>query len=247
MESGIDVNVNDGIGFTALILASTYGRLEIIKYLVENGADVNKGKDHGSPLSHAVNPSSGELNLEVVTYLVENGADVNTTAINEMSGSAESVLMRANNLDTIKYLIDNGADINYSNEYESVLEHAIMLENKEKSDFLIESGADTSSVRLVDLVRINDLERVKESIKSGADINTISIIQYEMDSSPFTPLMLASDEGYLNIVEYLLENGADINITNEYGDTALSRAELNGHKEIVEYLLANGAEKSEEG
>ena len=40
----------------------------------------------------------------------------------------------------------------------------------------------------------------------------------------------------------LLDGGADVNVQNKYGSTALSWAAGSGHKEIVEMLLEGGAD-----
>ena len=50
------------------------GQLEIVKYLVENGVDINaKDKDGKTTLMKTVE----NRNLEIVKYLVDNGANVN--------------------------------------------------------------------------------------------------------------------------------------------------------------------------
>ena len=40
----------------------------------------------------------------------------------------------------------------------------------------------------------------------------------------------------------LLQNGADVNIKNDLGTTALIRASRNGYKDVVEVLLEGGAD-----
>jgi len=60
-----------------------------------------------------------------------------------------------------------------------------------------------------------------------------------------TALILASEEGHIEIVKSLLANGDNINEKNEDGNTALIWASRNRHIEIVKYLLANGANVNE--
>ena len=48
------------------------------------------------------------------------------------------------------------------------------------------------------------------------------------------------ENGHLEIVKYLVENGANINEKNKDGDTPLICASINGHLEIVKYLCQNG-------
>ena len=56
-----------------------------------------------------------------------------------------------------------------------------------------------------------------------------------------TALMYASEYGHLDLVVFLVENGAKIYTNDNYGNTAMSDASKNGHKEIVEYLKSKGA------
>ena len=48
-------------------------------------------------------------------------------------------------------------------------------------------------------------------------------------------------KNYKDIVEYLVSHGANVNITNKYGETPLHIASENGNKNIVEYLVSHGA------
>jgi ankyrin repeat protein len=53
--------------------------------------------------------------------------------------------------------------------------------------------------------------------------------------------MLAAERGHKEVVELLLESGADVNAKSNIGWTALMLAAFNGHKEIVEILKSYGA------
>ena len=55
-------------------------------------------------------------------------------------------------------------------------------------------------------------------------------------------LMFAASSGNLNMVQCLVENGANLDIQNEYGWTALMRATMENHIDIVRYLLDKGAD-----
>ncbi|ESO86608.1 hypothetical protein LOTGIDRAFT_176002, partial [Lottia gigantea] len=56
-----------------------------------------------------------------------------------------------------------------------------------------------------------------------------------------TALHLASKKGHVDIVETLLERGADIHAVTKRGNTALSMASLAGHLNVVKLLIANFA------
>ena len=57
-----------------------------------------------------------------------------------------------------------------------------------------------------------------------------------------TALRIASKEGHVELVEMLLNNGANVNAKNSYGVTALHIASREGHTDIVAMLLEKGAD-----
>ena len=48
--------------------------------------------------------------------------------------------------------------------------------------------------------------------------------------------------GYSKVVTILLKNGADVNVDDNQGSTALTWAERYGHTEVATILLKNGAQ-----
>ena len=58
-----------------------------------------------------------------------------------------------------------------------------------------------------------------------------------------TPLMWASEEGHLDVVQALLTKGADVNAkTFENGMTPLMWASEEGHLDVVQVLITKGAD-----
>jgi hypothetical protein len=68
----INVNVKDVSGSTPLHWAAYNGHIEIVRLLLQNGADVNAKSNYGSTLHWAA--SHG--NVDILHLLVENGADL---------------------------------------------------------------------------------------------------------------------------------------------------------------------------
>ena len=70
---------------------------------------------------------------------------------------------------------------------------------------------------------------IQNLIKEGAIINI-------ENKNGFTPLILASQKGFLDIVKELVQNGAEVNYKNKDGKTALMFAEENNKTDVVNYL-----------
>jgi ankyrin repeat protein len=79
-------------------------------------------------------------------------------------------------------------------------------------------------------------------LKNGANINDKNV----RDTIDQTPLIVAADSGCKDIVEMLLQAGANIEHRNDQGETALISAAQEGHKEIVQMLLDAGANVNQE-
>lgn len=90
---------------TWLHVATRAGKLDMIKFLVESGMDINinEGVPKSAPIAHAA--SEGKINI--VEFLFENGA------ILDVSDPTRNPLFSAiygGHLDIVKYLVENGID-----------------------------------------------------------------------------------------------------------------------------------------
>ncbi|MDA3895108.1 MAG: ankyrin repeat domain-containing protein [Desulfobacteraceae bacterium] len=101
----------------------------------------------------------------------------------------------------------------------------------------LESSDSPVDKQLHDGAKKGDIKMVEEALRNGADINS-------KNDSRSTALMLASLKGYTQIVQFLVQKGADVNIkTSAF---ALQSAAMFGHLDIVKYLVENGADINQE-
>ncbi|MGN0653520.1 MAG: ankyrin repeat domain-containing protein [Oscillospiraceae bacterium] len=187
----------------------------IVKLLIESGADVNHIGDNGKTpiLSAAEN-----RHHSIVALLIENGADIYAKDAN---GATVPMLESVDNgapsesemkycSDNIIYFLENGVDIKATdNDGKNVLHYS-----------LSRSGAS---------------QMIDYYIKNGVDVNS-------PDNSGKTPLMYAA-EGWEGPVLTLLENGANINAVDNSGRTALMYACIAGDQsELIHLFIENGAD-----
>lgn len=226
-QDGVDINYTSS-GETALIRASYKGHLEIVKYLISKGADMDFAfNDRSTALIWA----SDKGHLEIVKVLVENGAD-----LNKKSGGifGDTALIRASKkgyFEIIKVLVEGGADVNIRNSYDEIALECSATD--EIWDYLEDKTNDINLTKaLCNFIERNNLGKVKYLVeKRGADIN----------GENGEPLRQASRYGHLEMVKYLVEHGANVNAKDNYNNVALAVASECGLLEVVKYLLANGA------
>lgn len=90
--------------------------------------------------------------------------------------------------------------------------------------------------KMYTMITENNLAGVESLIKEGADVNAVD--EYNMT----TPLIAASERGYVEIAELLIENGAEVNKYVSLGVNALDKAADSGNLNVVKLLIDKGAD-----
>ncbi len=90
---------------------------------------------------------------------------------------------------------------------------------------------------LISKAAAGDINGVQSLISRGASVNAIA------DDGGYTSLMYAAWNGHTAIVKVLLAAGADVNVKNHLGVTALQLAESYNHTDIVDLLKKAGAKE----
>lgn len=90
---------------------------------------------------------------------------------------------------------------------------------------------------LINAAERGDLNATIQALSNGADIEA------KDHSQKATALAWASYRGRVNIVEYLLKNGANVNSIEANGMTPLHNAATKGHAQVADMLLKAGAKK----
>ncbi|MDE0684573.1 MAG: ankyrin repeat domain-containing protein, partial [Candidatus Poribacteria bacterium] len=109
--SSIDVNLKDAVGRSPLRIAAEKGDINVVTFLIENGADVNVTDANGNTSLIFIINKTG--NLEITERLLEKGAAVNT-----QNGNGETALMYAawrGHANIVRLLLQNRADATVKN------------------------------------------------------------------------------------------------------------------------------------
>jgi uncharacterized protein len=103
IESGANVNAKDYSNNTALIWALCKGHVEIARFLIEKGADVDA---RGTTTALIMAAAFGHK--EILKLLIDKGADVNLVS----PGGVSALMLAAymGELEAVKILLDKGAN-----------------------------------------------------------------------------------------------------------------------------------------
>lgn len=238
IEKGARVNQSTRY-HTALMHAASGEHLDIAKFLLAKGAEVNAQTDEGTALMNAVNRG----NPEMVKLLLDRGADLNAkhrtgNTLLIMSADRSFVEMNAkpggprpvDSSEIMRLLLAKGAN---PNEVGSYGRTALMeASSATKVTLLLAKGAQLNTkdeegrTALTRAVDRGDLAVVEALLKAGAQgLNA-------PNSDGETLLMRAVREGRTDLAKSLLTHGADPNLVDVLGDTALVLAYEKGLSEI---------------
>ncbi|KAJ7112573.1 ankyrin repeat-containing domain protein [Mycena epipterygia] len=236
-----DTHEDDTV-MAALRTASRLGHMNIVRLLLEKGANYNAvDAENGSVLQAA----SDGGHTEIVRLLLEKGADVNATGV--YYGSTLQAASKGGHTEIVRLLLEEGADVNAAGGYSgSALQAASYAGSPELVRILLEKGADVNAEggeygnALQAASYHGSPEIVQILLKEGADVNAAGGF--------YGNALQASSIGrHTAIVRLLLEKGADVNAEGgEYG-TALQAASYHGSPEIVRILLEKGPDVNAAG
>lgn len=125
---------------------------------------------------------------------------------------------------------------------------ASYLDMTEVVSLLIIKGANlnlrdlTGMTALSHAAKDGNVDIVKILVAAKCDLNIVGGINEWTGQCRWSPLMIASSEGHIAIVDELLKGSADLHIKDFDGNTALMLAALNGHTDVIVMLHEKGAD-----
>ena len=226
---------NEGSGmdvWNALMIAIQKGHSDIVKLLLENGAQVNLQDNNGIC---ALMSASQKGHSDIVKLLLEYSAHVNV-----QDDDGLSALMTASqngHSQVAKILLENSAQVDMQDKSgRCALMDASQNGHSEVVELLTMNGA---KLDLQDDIRRSALMMASQN--GHCDVIKILLDhggQVDLqDRNGMTALMNASQNGHAKVVQTLLDYGAQVHLQRKDGWSALMISSQNGRSEVVEILL----------
>ena len=228
LKEKADPNAHDNEGCTALMITSLNGWLHIAELLLEKNADPNAHNKEGwTPLLLA--SKSGHSN--VVAMLLQYKANPHVEIVKHLDSFTIATV--EGNTDVVNTFL-NQSEIRYESllmgwYYACQLGHAPIITLLSNTIDIVSNQRD-----LLISCAEGDLETLIDQLMSGKMTPDVQFID------GITPLMISSSCGHTDIVEALIQSGANINKTDEFGDTALDYAEQAKQDTTRVLLLQHG-------
>lgn len=220
LENGVDINEKNIVGTTPLMCAVKRSKKEFVPFLLENGADANETDNlNNTAFYYAV---AEQFSLDMYDALAtvsspdfnivnKDGRTLLTNFISSVSGSPSEITF-------LERLLSDGADVNFCAQYYG--------QPKSGIDFIVEKKSDI----LKSVLENVSLDVNEQDNQGNTILHKVCAYNVNYDAE-------MAKETYRK-VKLLLDQGADISITNDKDETALMLASGDNLKiKTVELLM----------
>ncbi|KAF4341128.1 hypothetical protein FBEOM_4998 [Fusarium beomiforme] len=239
-----DIDAKGEKKFTALGIAATIGRLDIVSMLLDHGADPNKRngyRNSSAPLHIATSKGHRSIAIE----LLKRGADPYPDNTKESSAfHAACIEGWLDVIETFLEVVDDIKDlVNFEWGWaETPLRAAASGGNLDAVKLLLHKGADPNYQLQSEM---NRGQTIIHAAAEGGNTQVLELILEVSDNPSLevrdrakrTPLWYACAEGQEDMVEYLLEKGASTDVTFDEGESIIPIIVSGGSERILKLVL----------
>lgn len=240
LEKGARINsrLRNHTGLTPLLLASDAGHLDIVRLLVEKGADLHASGRGGFMYVHALGLAARSGHIDVAEFLIEKGITVD---YKKKYARPLNLAAKYGRIEMIDFLVKKGAQVNLPLEEEWSALHAAVYNRQTASvKKLVALGADVNKIspwkkpplHLITYWKRPKPEIVRILVENGADLKI-------RDGHGATALQIAVFNGFKICTSILLENGAPV-YKNKKGKkySLVGRAGLSAPQNTANVMLS---------
>ncbi|KIE05172.1 hypothetical protein NF27_EO00030, partial [Candidatus Jidaibacter acanthamoeba] len=245
LSKGSNINTSGEYNKTALVYACEAGRYDVVKLLMERGADVKVLSQGERTL--LMNICAAELSnderimngrLELIAYLIEQGADVNARDREGMTALMHACV--SGQLEVAEKLIENGAEVNVANEMGRT---ALMVAGYHGwlgiVKLLVENRADINA-------RTEAGWKIIEGLLHGEQPDNIKqIVEYLMSKGAELNIHSAIKLGNIGKIESFNKEELEV-ISQDIRGGAVHTAVREGRVDVLELLRKKGVDLTKE-
>ena len=242
LDQGAHVNITNKRNVTSLMVASKMGNVDAIKVLLSAGADRTiKDVDGNTWIHYAF---LGDCSKEVLQSIIDQGANVNIT--NKRNVTSLMVASKKGNVDAINVLLSAGADRTIKTvNGDTWIHYAVHGDcSKEVLQSIIDQGAHVNITNKRNVTSLmvasnkGNVDAIKVLLSAGAD-RTIK----DVDGNTWIHYAFLGDCSK-EVLQSIIDQGADVNITNKRNVTSLMVASKKGNVDAINVLLSAGADRT---
>ncbi len=229
----------DWLGDTPLENAIDFAHLDLVRFLLEQGADPNVDVDDGYTCLLSAVENEDDVSVEILSALIEAGADIHESGI---SGSTPLHMAAARGfVEKASLLLNAGARIDQRKEidgHETPLMEASFCGHPRMVAFLLEKGADAS---LKEIMTGQTPLEIARSAAAGPDLETYKMLKEmtkdgELDVDDILGDALAATDLSNEEMQQLKQSIQEIDLAESYLESSKELARSGNHAEVIRIL-----------
>ena len=161
-----------------------------------------------------------EKSSDMIKEIIRRGADVNF-------GDETPLFFALKNIENVKILLANKADVNHKNFFgKSILFYAVQFSDKPLCELLLKNGANANDSYIDENAKMNMINLGMTQVEDTCGLEHTNRSVFMHAAAHATP----------EILKLLMDNGADINATDDAGFNALDYAMKEQNEKTIKFL-----------